>query len=168
MKQARIPHRGNWRPMVVPPELEREGVKGYKLGQLRVLSQLAMVTAPDGSGEQLLTYIVSVSQTGRTCPTPKSMTKARKAFGMLEAEEDNHESGIARKLFMCVDPARRVDCECKSDETTIEREDGYKYQVEDGGVPCNAAAHELLGYCAACVERATRPRGQSVTQKGTA
>jgi hypothetical protein len=48
---------------------------------------------------------------------------------MRRAEEDNHQDGRARMLFLVVDPARRVDCECKATERVVVREDGYRYTV---------------------------------------
>jgi len=150
---ARTPSRGAWRPCPVPDVLAKQGVKAYRLGQIRVLSQLAFTLAGDGSGDSLLTWIVSVSQTGRTCPTARSMKKVRAAFGMKDAEEDNHESGIARKLFMHVDPARRVDCECKEDEQTVVREDGYAYQTPHEVGPCDEEQHKTQAFCDVCFKR---------------
>jgi hypothetical protein len=101
-------------------------------GGLRAISSLAPMEAPDGSGDVLPTWLVSVSRRGSSMPSDSDMKAVRCAFGMSEAEEDNHEPGNARKLFLVVDPARRVDCECKAGERLVVREDGYRYSVEEG------------------------------------
>jgi hypothetical protein len=51
---------------------------------------------------------------------------------MEGSEEDNHHPGIARHFWMVVDPARRVDCECKVGETVVKEPDGYKWSNDPG------------------------------------
>lgn len=127
---AKIPSTRLWKEIPPPAHLQQHGARCYKRGQTYVITQLADMEAPDGSGDVIPTWLVSVSTSGRTMPRDRTMRAVREAFGMQDAEEDNHMSGIARDLFMCVDPARRVECECKVDELTIVRADGYRYQVK--------------------------------------
>jgi len=105
----------------------------YERCGLRVLSQLDRMEAPDSSGDVLPTWLVSVSRRRASMPSDADMARVRSDFDMEEGDEDNHESGNARKLFLVVDPARRVECECKTDETVVTREDGYRYSVKKGG-----------------------------------
>ncbi|KKM86853.1 hypothetical protein LCGC14_1274790 [marine sediment metagenome] len=123
----KTPTASTWRRFPAPVDLARQKVLAYRRGSVVVFSQVAPMKAPDGSDDVLPTWLVSVSQRDRSMPTDETMEIVRRAFGMLTAEEDNHLSGISRDLFMVVDPARRVDCECKEDEITIERPDGYRY-----------------------------------------
>jgi hypothetical protein len=86
--------------------------------------------APDSSGDILPTWLVSVSRQGVSMPTDQDMKRVRRDFDIRQGDEDNHESGNARKLFLVVDPARRVECECKTDEALVTRPDGYRYSVK--------------------------------------
>lgn len=106
------------------------GVLGFKRRQLVVLSECALMEAPDGSHEMVETWLVSVSRSGEAMATEKDFKRVRRDFDMKAAEEDNHVNGRARDLFLVVDPARRVTCECKTTEKTIVRADGYRYTVE--------------------------------------
>ena len=56
-------------------------------------------------------------------------------FGLTDWEIDNHHPGNAQHLWIPIDPARRVDCECKSDETIIVEPDGYTWTNPVTG-PC--------------------------------
>lgn len=115
----------DWRLVASPIQ----GALAFRSGPLVVLSSLEPMNAPDGSGDVLLTWLVSCSRSGVSMPTDKDMKTVRRAFDMRGAEEDNHVSGIARDLFMPVGPARRVECECKAGERLVVREDGYRYSV---------------------------------------
>jgi hypothetical protein len=107
----------------------------YERKGLRVLSSRSLMEAPDESKDLLDTWLVSVSRRGSSMPADRDLERVRRDFGMTQAEEDNHESGNARKLFLVVDPARRVDCECKASERVVERKDGYRYTVPVEGTP---------------------------------
>jgi hypothetical protein len=51
------------------------------------------------------------------------------------AEVDNHHPGHAVNLFLPVDPAHRVDCECKDEEQLVLESDGYTWTTPKDG-PC--------------------------------
>lgn len=100
--------------------------------RVRVITALEHAVLPDGSGETGLQWHVSASYyTPGTIasrrPSDRDMKGVRWAFEMKEAEEDNHEPGSARHLWLPVDPSRRVDCECKEDEETIVEPDGHTW-----------------------------------------
>lgn len=120
---ARAPSDPRWRQIPFPNPC----IRAFQRGRVRVLSQIASMDAPDGSGDALDTWLVSVSEIGCSMPNDETMARVRRDFSMDNAEEDNHEPGRARKLFLVVDPSRRVECECKTDERVIVREDGYRY-----------------------------------------
>ena len=69
---------------------------------------------------------VSVSRFGKR-PKPAELARAQREFSIRGWEEDNHHPGHARHYFRPVDPAERVDCECKSNETTHVEPDGYRW-----------------------------------------
>jgi len=88
--------------------------------------------APDGSGDVIPQWLVSVTKRGKR-PTDAEVERALEAFDMTEAEEDNHGPGNSRSFFLVVDPARRVDCECKVDEAVVTETDGYKWSTPKDG-----------------------------------
>ena len=114
-----------------PSHWTREGVHGraevWTYGGLRVISEfLPACEAPDGSKEEIAQWLVSVSKRGRR-PSDEDFARVRRAFDMEDAEEDNHFPGVARHLFLTVDVARRVECECKAEETVVTEPDGYRW-----------------------------------------
>lgn len=72
--------------------------------------------------------------------TDRAPGRAR-AFGMVGTEEGNHHPGVARHFWRPVDPARRVDCECKADEVTVVEPDGYRWTNPADG-PCRGCELE--------------------------
>lgn len=69
-------------------------------------------------------YHISISKAGGRC-TPEEALWVLLEFGIPEAEEDNHHSGIARQFWRpCADKEVGNECPCKEEETAI---------VEDGG-----------------------------------
>lgn len=133
---ARAPSDPRWRPIPSPIPTARAFLRDRVLA----LSEVAPMSAPDGSGDVLRTWLVSVSEGGRWTPSNETMARVRRDFAMEEAEEDNHEPGLARKLFLVVEPGRRVACECKETERVIVRGDGYRYTrpidaASEGGRP---------------------------------
>ena len=108
-----------------PPIYRGANASGWLRGNFRILSQIDNIELPKGGiGPQ---WIVSISRRGRRRPTVKECRRLLRHFGMGSAEEDNHEKGIARKFWLPVDPAERVDCECKVDEEQVVEADGYTW-----------------------------------------
>ena len=73
-------------------------------------------------------WLVSFSNMGRLRLSDKEIKPALQSFDALEFEEDNHESGAARKYWLAVLEQYRKPCPCK-DEMTITEGD-YKYSVK--------------------------------------
>lgn len=109
----------------------------------QVLSALEDATLPRSGKVGPQWHISIVDRTSRepARPSDVQLQLARCAFGMLEAEEDNHHPGNARHFWMPVDPSERVDCECKTDEVTIEEPDGYRWTNPADG-PCRGCENE--------------------------
>lgn len=110
MSAPKRPRAGSgWHAIPVPPTLP-PGSEAWARKRLVALSSLAGMHAPDGSEEVLPTWLVSLSRAGAAMPTDQDLRLARRDFGMRQAEEDNHQDGRARMLFLVVDPARRECC----------------------------------------------------------
>lgn len=62
-------------------------------------------------------------------PVDKIMGAVREDFDMVDAEEDNHQPGRIRNLFLPLHLARGTVgvCDCKSDETTVVEPDGFTW-----------------------------------------
>jgi len=137
--RAREPKVAGWRLVRHTPE----GAV-WARGRFVVVSELVQAELPDGSGTGPQ-WLVSVSYKRRR-PDNKQVQRALRAFGMAAAEEDNHEPGIARKFWLPVDPAHRVDCECKTTEDVIVEPDGFKWSnpKPESGEACRGCAHELV------------------------
>ena len=113
----------------------------WQCGTVLVISSIIDAELPDGSGVGLQWH-VSISSMGKR-PKQHQVAKALRDFGLVGAEEDNHHPGNARHFWRPVDPAHRVDCECKTTETLVKERDGYTYS-------------ERHGVCAGCeLERVT-------------
>lgn len=82
----------------------------------------------DVDGEQQW-HVSLVVAHARRRPTNAELRLVRLAFGMVDAEEDNHEPGRARHLWLIVDPTRRRACEYKVDEVTTVERDGHAWQA---------------------------------------
>jgi len=65
-------------------------------------------------------WLVSFSHISRRRLTNEEMKRVIKDWGIEQFEEDNHESGIARKFWLAVDPSYRKPCPCKDEEQVIE------------------------------------------------
>lgn len=113
----------------------------YHFARERVL---CAVTSLDEVVERGPTWHVSVSRVDERTGKPSHATDAdfafaREAFRMRDAEEDNHalddgqSAGVARHLFMEVDPAKRTTCECKATEEVVQLPDGYEYSRPRSG-----------------------------------
>lgn len=126
-----------WRRRTSPP-LSPAPIRAsaWQLGPVVVLSALELVKAPDGQGDEIPQWHISIADVGKR-PSPKHVRRALRAFGMVGAEEDNHHPGNARHFWMPVDPARRVACECKEDEAVVVEPDGYRWtNPHEGEGPC--------------------------------
>ena len=149
----RVPHRtSGWRkakdflPHLLRPAIS---VSGWRRGNVFVASALELADPPDADGAPIPQWHISVSvRTGdRANPARRATDGELRAtaacFWMTGAEEDNHHPGVARHLWLPVDPSRRVDCECKVAEAVVVEPDGYRYS-------------EKIGKCAGCeLEAAT-------------
>ena len=115
----------------------------WQRGPLRVISTVDLAKYPTGDdvGPQWHLSVAVVGAARR--PSAVEMLRVRRAFGMLAAEEDNHHPGNARHLFMSIDPAHRVDCECKADEMTVREFDGYEWTNPIDG-PCRGCEVEQI------------------------
>ncbi len=72
-------------------------------------------------------WIVSFSKNGRRI-TDLELVKPLKDFEMELFEEDNHESGIARKFWLAIDHKYRKPCPCKDEKIITEGE--YSYSIK--------------------------------------
>lgn len=114
----------------------------YERGPLRVITTLEMAELPDGAGVGPQWH-VSVSRAGKR-PRPADVERVLRVFDLLGAEEDNHHPGIARHFWMPVDPAHRVDCECKVDEVMVVEPDGYRWSNARAESGCRGCEYERL------------------------
>ena len=141
--REKLPNASEWVELAVPASARVAGEfaqSWWRAGAVVVGSLLTVAKYPsgEGSGPQ---WLVSVSD-DRTRPSRTVLRRALRAFDMLGAEEDNHHPGIARHFWRPVDPSRRVDCECKTDETLVVEPGGYRWTNPVEG-PCRGC--ELRG-----------------------
>lgn len=111
----------------------------WRNGLLFVLATAEVMEAPDGSGDAIPHWLVSVTRKGKRA-SDEDTQKVLRAFGMVGADEDNHTPGQSRAFFMPCDPGRRVGCECKVTEQTITEADGYQWTT-----PTQAAGEQCRG-----------------------
>lgn len=124
----------------------------YRAGVMAV-SALEVAEAPDGRGDSIPQWHISFAGNGRRS-TDDEVRAALVCFGMAGAEEDNHHpGGGARHFWVPVDPARRVDCECKEAEKVVVEADGYRSTTPVDG-PCSgcelAAVKRSMGASVVC------------------
>ena len=130
----------------------------WEAGPYVAISSLKIAVYPDGSGETGLQWHVSISRRGQRVPDAEMGPLRRMFFGADadQAEEDNHHPGVARHLWMPVDPGRRVDCECKVTEAVIVEPDGYTWTNPTDG-PCRGCELERLTGAPCTLHRQARP-----------
>lgn len=137
----------DWTELSFPPQAAHEcgHVVGsaWLFGHVAVISALVNAELPDGSGELGPQWHISITRKRRR-PKDTDVRRALRAFGMVGAEEDNHHPGYARHFWLPVDPARRVDCECKAEETTIVEADGYRYTNPHDPAECRGCDFQRL------------------------
>ncbi len=132
----------DWRSLRVPSSAWISNVITQSMwtdGRLSVISSLINAELPSGRGVGPQWH-VSISRCGKR-PKPAELARAQRAFGIIGWEEDNHHPGHARHFFRPVDPAERVDCECKSNETTHVEPDGYRW-TNPTDEPCRGCEFE--------------------------
>jgi hypothetical protein len=134
--RERQPNGGEWLPVPVNAELRAQSVSvsAWQSGPIRVISSLTRADAPDGSGPTMQWH-VSVSNNGKR-PKPHHLRRALRAFSLVGSEEDNHHPGNARHFWLPLDPSKRVDCECKTDEVVVVDPDGYKWTNPHEAAKC--------------------------------
>ena len=120
-----------WFPIPWPVGAPGPTASAWRCGPITVLSELLVAEYPDGIGEGPQ-WFISISASGKR-PKPKQIRKALRAFGMVGTEEDAHHPGAARHFWLPVDPAHRVECQCKADERTVVEPDGYTWTTPVDG-----------------------------------
>lgn len=98
----------------------------WRLGGILAISSWQMSNAPDGSGEVIPQWLISVSDSGHR-PSDRVVAKVRADFGMEDADVDNHHPGVAMHLWMPVEKSRRKACHCKEPEAIVREPDGYEW-----------------------------------------
>ena len=129
-------------PVLVDP-IQTLDAGAYRRGKVTVITAVELAELPDGSGEIGPQWHVSISRGGRR-PKPAEVARALRAFGMRGAEEDNHHPGNARHFWLPVDPARRVECECKTEEATVVEPDGYTWTNPHDEAECRGCEFEAI------------------------
>lgn len=134
----RLPGPG-WARLPTPPGLSGS-TSAWSDGRAAVISSLVDAKAPDATEDIIPQWHISVTERGKR-PSERVLRRALRAFGMSDAEEDNHHPGNARHFWLPVDPARRTGCECKVTETTEREPDGYTWTNPTDG-PCRGCELE--------------------------
>lgn len=144
---CKVPQESHWLAIETGqlPVGSRYGVlsaSAWQRGPLRVISTVDVAEYPDGKGTGPQWHLsVAIAGMERR-PSAVEMKLVRRAFEMLDAEEDNHEPGNARHLFLPIDKAHRVDCECKASEVQVVDPDGHRWTTPKDG-PCTGC--EMTG-----------------------
>lgn len=143
LRERQPPPRSGWIEVETPLQVRASSLaaSSWVSGPVRVISTLIVADLPDGSGagEQ---WHVSIARKNKR-PKPTDVRRALRALGLVGAEEDNHHPGNARHFFLPVDPAKRGDCECKTTETVIVQDDGYRFTTPKDG-PCSGCSLEEI------------------------
>lgn len=144
--RERRPRGSEWHEVFIPgdaSDVADIAASAWVSGPLRVISALSMAELPDGSGEVGPQWHISITRKGKR-PKPTDVRRALRAFGMVGTEEDNHHPGNARHFWLPVDPARRVECECKATEVNVTDADGYRWTNEPAPELCRGCELEGL------------------------
>jgi|APDOM4702015159_1054818.scaffolds.fasta_scaffold43601_3 hypothetical protein len=115
----------------------------WQRGPLKVISALEWAELPDGSGYLGLQWHISVSRWPERA-NDDDVKRALRDFGMLGAEEDNHEPGVVRNFWMPLDADARVDCECKTTEVVLVEQDGHVWTNAVDPNSCRGCHYEKL------------------------
>jgi len=131
------PVSNRWREVELPLPMRRVHGDRVSMWQhpdgTRVVSGLEHAELPDGSGEVGPQWHVSIAMP-KARANAAQVKRALLAFGMMGTEEDNHEPGNARHFWLPVDPARRVECECKVTDTVVRDPDGHVWSNPTAGM----------------------------------
>lgn len=140
--RERLPGQG-WAPARVPLP-PAESVSAWTDGRVLVISALEVAESPDGRGDAIPQWHISVSERGKR-PSKGGLRRALGAFGMRGSEEDNHHPGVARHFWLPVDPTRRVKCQCKADEDVIREPGGYEWTNPKDGACRGCELQRMTG-----------------------
>jgi hypothetical protein len=127
-----------WTSVPAPTNMPGEALRlsVWQKGQLRVISAVELAEYPDGQGHGPQWHI-SISVRGlKVRPTDRQTRAVLREFAMPRVEEDNHHPGNARHYWCPIDPAHRVDCECKVDEAIVREPDGYTWSNDKDPGAC--------------------------------
>lgn len=109
---ARQPLGNEWKRN---PDWQHCRVYSHRRAGVGVLSAVEIVQGEDGRVTR--EWHVSVSMLNGSVADNLVMAMVRRDFGMEDAFEDNHQPGVVRNLWLCVDPSdRRPQCECVDKE----------------------------------------------------
>lgn len=115
----------------------------WESGPIRVISSLDIAKLPKSGGLGAQWHI-SVTADGDKRPKPHHVRRALRAFGVVDAEEDNHHPGKARHFWLPLTVSERVDCECKTDEVTVTEADGYAWQNAKAPEECRGCEWQRI------------------------
>jgi hypothetical protein len=79
-----------------------------------------------------------------TRATDVDLQRVKRDFGIVGAEEDNHEPGAVRSLWLPCDPKHRVDCECKATEVQVVDARGHRWSNAPEAELCRGCQLEAL------------------------
>lgn len=140
----RRPISNKWRELLPPTTLYTRGTIALSMWMhrdgTRVISELINAEAPDGRGDVIPQWHISVARP-KARATKGEVQRALLAFQMVGTEEDNHESGNARHFWQPVDPSRRVSCECKAEDQVVVDDDGHTWSNPRAGMVDPALCH---------------------------
>lgn len=112
----------------------------WRLGGILAISSWQMSKAPDGSGDVIPQWLISVSDSGHR-PSDRVVAKVRADFGMDDADVDNHHPGVAMHLWMPIEKSRRKACHCKEPEAIVKEPDGYEWANELDPAKCRGCEY---------------------------
>lgn len=128
------------RPMVLDALMAK--ATWWQRERLTVLSALQWVQPTDPAQSARWEWHLSVTRRGERA-TDADVALVRLAFGIEDAEEDNHMPGKTRNLILPVLPEHRKPCECKTIERVITEPDGFQWTNPINGA-CRGCEHAAL------------------------
>lgn len=136
-----MPHRGFYK-WPTPPGMPVNATWWKSADGLLVTSELAHTELPGSGGKYGPTWVLAVSRregqgVGRGVrATRADLLTMVERFALDGWDEDNHESGITRTVFVPCDEQYRRACECKTNEQRIIEADGYEWSYA-ADKPCS-------------------------------